>query len=69
MRIHTVGIGKGCLVFWGGVCGMRAVLLTLFILAALFVLLSGFLIVCIAWTHRPISVWAMIKEFIAELWK
>lgn len=48
---------------------MRAVLLTLFILAALFVLLSGFLIVCIAWTHRPISVWAMIKEFIAELRK
>ena len=48
---------------------MRAVLLTLFFLAALFILLSGFLIVCIAWTHRPISVWAMIKEYIAELWK
>ena len=48
---------------------MRAVLLTLFILAALFILLSWFLIVCIAWTHRPISVWTMIKEFIAELWE
>lgn len=46
---------------------MRAEFLTLFILAALFILLSGFLIVCIAWTHRPISVWAMIKEFFAEL--
>lgn len=41
---------------------MKAVFITFGILAALFILLSGFLIISIAWTHKPISVWEMIKE-------
>ena len=28
----------------------------------LFIVISVFLIICIAWTHRPISVWQMVKE-------
>ena len=32
-----------------------------------FLVLVAVPIVAIAWTHRPISVWEMIKEFIAEL--
>ena len=37
------------------------------ILAALLMLLSGFLIICIAWTHKPVSVRQMLKEYIKEL--
>lgn len=32
-----------------------------------FLVLVAVPIIAIAWTHRPISVWEMIKEFIAEL--
>ena len=46
---------------------MKTILITVGILAALFLGLSGFLIVCIAWTHRPISIWQMLKEYIEEL--
>ena len=37
------------------------------ILAVLFMLLSGFLIVCIAWTHKQVSVRQMLKGYIEEL--
>lgn len=46
---------------------MKTILIIVGILAALFVLLSGFLIVCIAWTHKPISIRQMLKEYIEEL--
>ncbi len=49
---------------------MKTILLTLGVLTAvamLFILLSAFIIVCIAWAHRPISVWEMLKETIHEL--
>lgn len=48
---------------------MKSIMIIVGILAALFMLLSGFLIVCIAWTHKPISVWQMLKEYIEELRK
>lgn len=46
---------------------MKTILIIVGILAALFVLLSGFMIVCIAWTHKPISIRQMLKEYIEEL--
>ena len=41
---------------------IMTIMIVVGILAALFMLLSGFLIVCIAWTHKPISVWQMLKN-------
>ena len=32
------------------------------VLILIFVAISVFLIISIAWTHRPISVWQMVKE-------
>ncbi len=32
------------------------------VLILIFVAISAFLIISIAWTHRPISVWQMVKE-------
>lgn len=46
---------------------MKTIMIIVGILAALFVVLSGFLIVCIAWTHKPISVFEMLKEYYEEL--
>ena len=47
---------------------MKTILIIVGILAALFVLLSGFLIVYRqAWTHKPISIRQMLKEYIEEL--
>lgn len=46
---------------------IMTIMIVVGILAALFMLLSGFLIGCIAWTHKPISVWQMLKEYIEEL--
>ena len=46
---------------------IMTIMIVVGILATLFMLLSGFLIVCIAWTHKPISVWQMLKEYIEEL--
>ena len=42
-------------------------LITVGILAAAFVLFSGFLIINIAWTHKPISVRQMLKEYFKQL--
>ena len=46
---------------------IMTIMIVVGILAALFMLLSGFLIVCIAWTHKPVSVRQMLKEYIKEL--
>lgn len=46
---------------------MKTIMIIVGILATLFLALSGFLIICIAWTHKPISVWQMLKEYIEEL--
>jgi len=37
-------------------------MITILILLLLFGLISAILIISIAWTHKPISVWEMIKE-------
>lgn len=46
---------------------MKTILIIAGILIAVFLLLSGFLIVCIAWTHKPISIRQILKEYIEEL--
>ena len=63
-RPKSVRITKdgGGIVWREGRSRMKAVFITFGILPALFILLSGFLIISIAWTHKPISVWEMIKE-------
>ncbi len=37
-------------------------MIVLLVLILIFVAISVLLIISIAWTHRPISVWQMVKE-------
>jgi hypothetical protein len=37
-------------------------MIVLLVLILIFVAISALLIISIAWTHRPISVWQMVKE-------
>ena len=37
-------------------------MIVLLVLILIFVAISALLIISIAWTHKPISVWQMVKE-------
>lgn len=37
-------------------------MIVLLVLILIFIAISALLIISIAWTHRPISVWQMVKE-------